>query len=164
MSLGGTSWTDIGAAPYKWNACLRARVSEGLVSVTVTPSTIAYGTVALGTTKDTITLGQLLTVTNNGTVAENFKIKSSNATRSGGTTWTLAATVGNNIFTHKYSKTRPTPTWLGMDVADTYYDLATNVAPNGTQTFDLQIGMPTSTTDYWEHTIIITILAVASGG
>jgi len=163
MSPNGTSWTDIGT-DYQWNASLRARVLEATVSVTVTPATIVYGTVALGTSEDTVTLGQQLTVTNNGGVTADFSIKTSDATRSGGTTWTLAAAQGNNQFTHEYSKTGPTPTWSGMDVADYYYDLATNVAPSGTQTFDLQIGMPTSTPDYAEHTIIITILAVAAGG
>jgi len=36
-------------------------------------------------------------------------------------------------------------------------------APGATQAFDLQIAMPSSTTDYLEHTIIITILAVEEG-
>jgi C1A family cysteine protease len=154
----GSSWTDL--AP-NYNACLRARVSEGVVSLVVAPSTIAYGTVALGTSKNT-TLGQQLTVTNNGTVAENFKIKSSNATRVGGTTWALGATPGSNTFTHAFS-TNGGGSWSLMGVADNYYPLASNISPNGTQTFDLQIGMPTSTNDYAQHTIIITILAVAAG-
>jgi C1A family cysteine protease len=161
MSPDGTSWEDIGAV-YNWNACLRARVSEGLVSVTVTPSTIAYGTVTLGTSKNT-TLGQHLTVTNNGTVNENFSIKSSDATRIGGTNWALGATPGNNTFTHAFS-TNGGGSWSLMGVADNYYPLANNISPNATQAFDLQITMPTSTTDYAEHTIIITILAVAAGG
>jgi C1A family cysteine protease len=159
MSPDGTSWEDIGAV-YNWNASLRVRVSEGLVSVTVTPSTIAYGTVALGTSKNT-TLGQHLTVTNNGTVTENFSIKSSNATRVGGTTWALGATAGNNTFTHAFSTTGGS-NWTALMTG--YQLLASGMAPNATQVFDLQITMPTSTTDYWEHTIIITILAVAAGG
>ena len=160
MSPDGTSWTDIGAA-REWNACLRARVSEGLVSVVVTPSSIAYGTVALGTSQDTITLGQNLTVTNNGDVTADFSIKSSDATRDGGTNWALGATAGNNTFTHAFS-TNTGGSWSLMGLADNYYALTSGIAPNATQTFDLQIGMPTSTTDYWEHTIIITVLAVAA--
>lgn len=161
MSLDGTSWTDIGAV-YNWNASLRARVSEGVVSVVVTPTSVAYGTVALGMGKNT-TSGQHLTVTNNGTVNENFKIKSSNATRDSGTTWALGATAGNNTFTHAFS-TNSGSNWTPMSTPDAYYDLASSIAPNATQTFDLQIGMPTSTNDYAQHTIIITILAVAAEG
>jgi C1A family cysteine protease len=152
------TWADL--AP-NFNACLRARVSEGVVSVVVTPSTIAYGTVALGTSKNT-TLGQQLIVTNNGTVNENFSIKSSDATGGGGTTWALGAAPGSNTFTHAFS-TNGGSSWSLMGVADNYYPLASNISPNGTQTFDLQIGMPTSTSDYAQHTIIITILAVAAG-
>ncbi len=161
MSLDETSWTDIGAPSVKWNACLRARVSEGVVSVVVTPASIAYGTVALGTSEDTITLGQNLTATNNGGVTVNFSIRSSNATRDGGTNWTLGATAGNNTFTHAFS-TNGGGNWFPMGLADNYYPLASGIAPNATQVFDLQIGMPTSTIDYWEHTIIITVLAVAA--
>jgi C1A family cysteine protease len=162
MSPDGTSWTDIGAdKQLKWNACLRATVSEGLVSVTVTPSTIAYGTVALGTSKNT-TPGQHLTVTNNGGTTANFFIKSSNATRDGGTNWTLVtATPGNNEFKHEFS-TNSGSTWTALITG--YQSLATGIAPNATQVFDLQITMPSSTTDYLEHTIVITILAVAAAG
>ncbi len=159
MSPNGTSWTDIGAG-YDWNACLRARVSEGVVSVVVTPSGIAYGTLALGTTQDTVTLGQQLTVTNNGGVTTDFSIKSSDATRDGGTAWTLVTTApGNNQFKHEFS-TNSGSDWTALTTS--YQSLATGKAPGATQTFDLQITMPDSTTDYLEHTITITILAVAS--
>jgi C1A family cysteine protease len=150
------TWTDM--AP-SYNACLRARVQKsGVVSVAVTSGTVTYGTVALGTTKNTITLGQTQTAKNDGTVAENFKIMSSDATRSGGTTWMLASAQGNNQFTHAFS-TNGGSSWTAMTTS--YQTLKTGVAPNGTQTFDLQIGMPTATDDYQEHTVIVTILAVA---
>lgn len=161
MSLYGTSWTDIGAG-YDWNACLRARVSEGVVSVVVTPESIAYGTVALGMSEDTATLGQQLTVTNNGGVTADFSIKSSDAAREGGTTWTLVtATPGHNEFKHEFSTTSG-GTWTALTTG--YQSLATGIAPAATQVFDLQITMPSSTTDYLEHAIIITILAVAAEG
>jgi C1A family cysteine protease len=160
MSPDGTSWEDIGAV-YNWNACLRARVSEGLVSVTVTPSSIAYGTVALGTSKNT-TLGQHLTVTNSGGVTANFFIKSSDATRDGGTNWTLVTGApGLNEFKHEFSINSGS-NWTALMTG--YQSLASGIAPNATQAFDLQITMPSSTTDYLEHNITITILAVAAGG
>ena len=161
MSPDETSWTDIGAA-IEWNASLRARVLEATVSVTVTPATIAYGTVALGTSEDTVTLGQQLTVTNNGGVTADFSIKSSDATRDGGTTWTLVTTTpGDNQFKHEFSTDGSFP---GTALTTSYQSLATGKAPGATQDSDLQITMPGSTTDYLEHTIIITILAVAAEG
>jgi hypothetical protein len=52
MSSDGTSWTDIGAAPYKWNACLRARVVSGggsSATIEVTPpSALAFGNFTVG--------------------------------------------------------------------------------------------------------------------
>ena len=160
MSPDGTSWEDIGAV-YNWNACLRARVSASLISVTVTPSSIAYGTLALGTSRNTAP-GQQLTVTNNGGVTANFLIKSSNATRDGGTNWTLVTNVpGLNEFKHEFSMNNGS-NWTALMTG--YQSLATGIAPNATQAFDLQITMPSSTTDYLEHNITITILAVAAGG
>ena len=160
MSPDGTSWTDIGAN-YYWNASLRVRVSEAGVSVAVTPASIAYGTVALGTSKNT-TPGQQLTVTNNGGVTADFRIKSSNATRDGGTTWTLVTDAPDlNEFKHEFSINSGS-NWTALTAS--YQSLATGIAPNATQAFDLQITMPSSTTDYLEHTIIITILAVAAEG
>jgi len=155
------TWVDAGAPSRRYNACLRARVLEATVSVTVTPSTIAYGTVALGTSKNT-TLGQHLTVTNSGGVTADFRIKSSNATRDGGTNWTLVTDApGHNEFKHEFS-TNSGGNWTALTTS--YQSLASGIAPNATQVFDLQIGMPTSTNDYAQHTIIITILAVAAGG
>ena len=159
VSPDGTSWEDMGVG-YDWNACLRARVSEGVVSVIVAPGSIGYGTVALGASQDTITLGQQLTVTNNGGVTADFSIKSSDATRDGGATWTLVtATPGHNQFKHEFS-TNGGPDWIALTTG--YQSLATSKAPGDTQVFDLQITMPDSTADYLEHAIIITILAVAA--
>jgi C1A family cysteine protease len=159
VSPDGIGWEDIGAV-YDWNACLRARVSEGIVSVVVTPSTVAYGTIALGESKNT-TLGQQLTITNDGGVAADFSIKSSNATRIDGTNWTLVTTIpGPNEFKHEFS-TNNGSDWTPL-VTD-YQSLASGVAPGFNQTFDLQITMPGSTTDYLEHAIVITVLAVAAG-
>ena len=160
VSPDGASWTDIGAG-YNWNACLRARVSEEIVSVVVTPSTIAYGTLALAESKNT-TPGQQLTVTNNGGVTANLSIKSSDATRDGGTTWTLVTTTpGLNQFKHEFSIDSGS-NWTAL--TGFYQTLKSNVLSGNNQTFDLQITMPDSTTDYLEHTIVITILAVAAGG
>jgi len=152
------TWADL--AP-NYNACLRVKVSGGFVSVTVTPATVAYGTVVLGTSKNT-TPSQQLTITNNGGVTANFLIKSSNAARDGGTNWTLVTGApGLNEFKHEFS-TNNGSSWTAL-MSD-YQSLATGVAPNATQVFDLKITMPDSTTDYPEHTIIIIILAVAAGG
>ena len=142
--------------------CLILLVSFGAlpvgaqVSVTVTPSTVAYGIVALGTSN---TASQQLTVTNNsGVTTENFSIKSSDATRGSGTTWELVTgTPSNSEFKHESSLNGTD--WTPMPANNDYITLATDIAPGNSVTVYLRISMPGSTIDYLEHTITITILA-----
>lgn len=131
-----------------------------IISITVADGTVAYGRVAVGATEDTTASGvnDTQTATNNGNVAEEFQIKSSNAI--GGTDWTLGAAQDDNTFTHKASIDDGSTWDIAMTAADVYVVLKGNVAVDGTQTFDLQIGMPTTITDYGEHTITVTVLAM----
>jgi hypothetical protein len=132
-------------------------VTAVLVSVTVTPGSVAYGTLALGANTTTLALAATQTAINSGTVAENFTIKSSNATRAGGTNWTLVTTTpGSNEFKHEFS-TNSGGVWTAMTTS--YTTLKTNVAVSSNQTFDLRITMPSSTSDYLEHTITVTVMA-----
>ena len=149
-------------APTAALAAETGTVSGYLVSVTVTDGGVTYGTLALNTTQTTLASGggvnDMQTATNDGTVTENFNIKSTNAIRTDGTTWTLAATKGNNQFTHQFSINAGS-SWTAMTTD--YAPLKAGVAATtGTQTFDLQIGMPTATTDYLQHSITVTVLAV----
>jgi hypothetical protein len=134
-------------------------VSAVMVSVSVSPGSIAYGTVNVGGTADTKTLGHTLTATNNGSAAENFQISSSDATRTSGTTWMLAATASADHFTHKVSTDNGVSWPIVMQPAGTYFTFASSIASGSGQSFDLQIGMPTSTADYLEHTITVTVMA-----
>jgi hypothetical protein len=135
-------------------------VSGELVSVTVTDGAVNYGTLELGQTKDTTNTGvnDNQTAKNTGTVSEKFTIKSSNA--EGATDWILGDTQSENQFTHEFSTTGGSPWTLINDVG---VDLASAVAAGAAKTFDLRIGMPTSVTDYTQHTIIVTITATLSG-
>ena len=135
-------------------------VSAYLVSVNVTDGGVAYGALEVGTSSSTLDLTDTQTATNDGTVAEDFSIKSSDATRGGGTTWTLVTgTPGNNEFKHEFSTTGSFP---GTAMTTSYTSLATSIAISGHQDFDLKITMPGSTNDYLEHTITVTVLATQS--
>ncbi len=149
--------------------------STGVVAATVTPQNIsvavsdgvvAYGTLDLSTAKDTTATGVNDTqlATNDGNVAEDFNIRSTDAT--GGTTWTLAATAGANQYTHSFCTAGggapdpcdATPTWNNMTTS--YAALANNIAAAGTNKFDLKIGTPTSSSDYVQKSISVTVQAV----
>ncbi|MCK4388142.1 MAG: hypothetical protein KAW00_05155 [Dehalococcoidia bacterium] len=157
--------THITAKPYNselYAFYAKVTYTPTIISITVTDGTVAYGTVAVGATEDTTASGvnDTQTATNNGNVAEKFQIKSSNAI--GATDWTLGSSQGDNTFTHKASIDGGNNWSIAMEVAGTYYELVASVPVDGSQTFDLQIGMPTSITDYGEHTITVTVLATAA--
>lgn len=130
-------------------------VTARMVSVTVSGGAIDYGSVALGGTQDTNTLGKTQTITNDGTVTERFYIRSSDATRSGGTSWTLASAVGSNEYTHKFKV--GSNDWAAL--TSDPQSLATNITAGSNVQFNLQIGMPTSVTDSGQHNITVTITA-----
>lgn len=149
--------------------------STGTVSATVTPQnisvavsdgTVAYGTLDLSSSQSTISSGinDTQVATNDGNVTEDFNIRSTDAT--GGTTWTLAGSIGADQYTHSYCNTgggAPDPcdsgaTWNAMSTS--YNTLTTAVAPAGTNRFDLQIGTPSSSSDFVQKSITVTIQAV----
>lgn len=136
-------------------------VTGKLISLTVSDGAIAYGVVAISTTQDTTASGVVDTQTanNNGTISENFKIKSTDATRDGGIDWTLDDTASPDKYTHKASLDAGSTWDIAMTEAGIYVTLSTDIAVDADETFDLEIGMPTSITDYLEHSITITVMA-----
>jgi hypothetical protein len=131
------------------------------VSVSVTDGEVTYGTLGVDAVKNTLSggLDDLQTATNDGNVTADFNIKCSNAIDGdSGTDWTLDSTTGQDQFTHEFSTDATFP---GTALTGTYQTLATGITASGTETFDLQITMPSSITDYSVKTITVTVQAVA---
>ncbi|MDP2671629.1 MAG: hypothetical protein Q8P13_04210 [bacterium] len=147
-----------------------ATVTPQSISVTVTDGSVAYGTVDLSSTQATTSggLDDTQVATNNGNVAEDFNITSTNAT--GGTAWTLASTIGTDQYKHSFCTAGggspdpcdSTPTWTAITTAGSYQSLSTNVAASGTTRFDLQLSTPSSVADYVQKSITVTVQAVAN--
>lgn len=130
-----------------------ATVTVQNISVSVTDGTVAYGTLPVNTTKSTLVgdLNDLQTATNNGNVTETLNIKGSDSAN-----WTLAATAGANQYKHEFSKDAfVTPTVL----TTAYQTLQAGVAADGTQTFDLRITTPTSSTNFGQQSVNVTVQA-----
>jgi len=132
-----------------------ATVTPQLISVSVSPGSVAYGTLALSvndgsrTTKESGTI----TATNDGNVTEKFNIKGSDAT-GGSTPWTLSdtpadtGTVAANQYVHDFSQTVPFDETTDKSLNSvTYKELAASVAVGANDTSELQMNMPTSSTD-----------------
>ena len=141
-----------------------ATVTVQNISLTVTDGAVAYGTIAVSTIKDTTSGGvnDTQVATNNGNVTEKFSIKGANTTNC---VWTLAATADADQYFHKFCTTGTGtsdpcdagPTWSALTT--NYAVLAASVVVDNTQKFDLQIGVPTSSTCYTEATANVTVQA-----
>lgn len=136
--------------------------STGTVAATVTPTslsisvasgTIEYGSVSLNTATTTVGNGYTQVVTNGGSDAK-LNVKSSNAT--GGTTWTLGTTPGSDVFKHEVSTTSGT-TYMTFPAADTYITASSTLSSLLTQDLDFRLTTPTSSTDFVQKTITITV-------
>ena len=137
-------------------APVSATVTPKKISVSVSPSSVAYGTVALDT--EVFPTGDpAITATNDGNVTETLNIVGANATF-GANTWTLSGTAnGADIYMHKFD----TPAYADPYTALTtsYQTLAASVASSGTQDFKLKIKTPVSTLAYGEYSTTVTIQA-----
>ena len=128
-------------------------------SVSITSSgVIEYGFVELSTASSTVGNGYTQTAQNDGNTTEKLNVKSSNAT--GGTTWTLASSIGTNIFKHEFSTTTGLR-WDVMPDSATYVTAAPSVVVSGTVSFDFRLTTPSASTDYQQKSITITVQAVA---
>jgi len=140
-----------------------ATVTAQNISVTITTDgSVAFSTIGVDSTKDTGTgaegVDDTETAQNNGNVIENFNIRATDSS-----SWTLAGTAGNEIFTMKSCIAgcdEVSPTWTSVGEDPTYVTLASGIATTNSQDFDLQVGTPTTTAVFDQQTITVTIQAV----
>lgn len=162
-------WAAIGTAALIASAAIpalaateqgvTATVTPKLISLTVSDGSVAYGALDLDSEKSTKDLSDNQTVTNNGNVAEKIQVKTSNAT--GGTQWTVGTVGTLDVFAHYWSANPGdgSPIWTAWSAADTYAILNASLAALGTQSLGLKIHTPTTTTDYVQKSITVTVLA-----
>jgi len=149
---------QVGLAQATDSGTVTATVTAQNISVSLDNTTIAFGTIGTASTKDTTTGGvnTSITATNNGNVAEKLNIMAANSTN-----WTLGATAGSETYTMKYCTATcdTTPSWSAVGISPSYAVLAASVAKDATQVFDLQVGTPTTTVNYTEQSMTVTVQA-----
>ena len=148
----------VSAISARADATVSATVTVTNLAVTVGDGSIAYGSLGLNTTKSTSTgMWDTQTATNTGNVAEDFNIQGTDTGN-----WTLAASAGAEQYEHAFCisgcTTAPT-NYTALTTSNT--SLASNVAANGAQAFDLALTTPTSTTHYTQQSVDVTIVASA---
>ena len=125
---------------------------SGTLSITVSPTTWDNGELAYGSSNSTS--GGHFTVTNDGTITCKVQIKASDTTD-----WTLSTSAGYNQFVMKASTDGGT-TW-GLTLTTSFQDLFSSIDPSSSDTFDLQLTMPTSGSTSTQQTITVTLQAVS---
>ena len=146
-----------------------ATVTPTLVAVSIPDGVVDYGVLNYSDTEDTVTLGDPQSILNDGNVNEDFAVRTSDAIGSGsGTTdWAhvAAASIDKDKYCHQYSIDNGV-SWPDFPVpaGGTYTaDIITDITPGNAGTLDLQILMPTDSTDVDDtKTSTVTVLATAS--
>ncbi len=152
FAAGGIAWAAT-------SATVAATVTVQNISIGVSSGTVAYGILANNTSKSTISgdLGDTQSATNTGNVAEDFSIKGQNSTA-----WTLAGSTGSDQYVHKFcSASCGSPPTNFTALTTSFQALASNVAVNGSQNFDLQITTPNPSTAFTQQSVDVTVLAAA---
>ena len=136
-----------------------ATITPQNISLTVSPTTVPYGYVALNSTKSTTEVSSTITVTNNGNVTEDISGTSTDAT-GGATPWELAESAAANAYTHKFSINGGS-SWTTFNVDNTTYaTIESGLTSSATTPLDLQIGTPTVSAVYDAKTITISLQAL----
>jgi hypothetical protein len=141
------------------NATINATVTPENLSITVSDGTISYGVLPLsGTANTTITgINDSQTTTNTGNVAIDINIRGTNSAN-----WTLAAVAGSDQYTHKFCSINcdTTPVWTALTTSN--QTLSTAVSAAGNSNIDLQLGMPTASTNFTQQSVNVVVQAVAN--
>lgn len=145
------------------NAQVTATVTVQNIAVSVSDGSIGYGTLAASGTQSTLAAGvdDMQTITNDGNVSEDFDIKGSNSAN-----WTLAGTQGENQYFHKFCNdttldcSSTSSNYTALTTSD--QEIGDAVAAAGTTTFQLYLGVPSSTTYYTQQNVNVTITASAA--
>ncbi len=134
-----------------------ATVTVQNVSVTVADGTVAYGTLGLNSSAGTNS-ADTQTATNNGNVAETLTIKGANSAN-----WTLSATNSTtDTYIHKFcTATCGSAPTNYTSLTTSYQTLNASVAASGTQTFDLYLTTPQTSSVYTSQSVDVTVLAAA---
>ncbi len=167
--LGAALWLPSAAAP---ESPITASVTVQNISVTVSPTSINYGTLAFETTKrsDALATPVTFTATNNGNVNEDLKVRGADATVTGGP-WTISATAPTcpaqtNIYRHSaIGKTGiADDPEIFMTTANSASNLVSVLAATGTKQLNSKLYMPCSGSGGLglTATTSITVVALAS--
>lgn len=145
----------VGVAVQADTAPISATVTVKLISVTVDPTSVNYGTLAFGDSA----ISSTFTATNEGNIDEAFEIKGADATFNGGS-WTLAGTSDTNQFRHTVTGVSPAIAEQSLTLSQATW--SGTISADGTQTFTSKFYMPTAGSGGAGETATTNITVVAT--
>jgi len=130
-------------------------ITADAVDVSVSPSSWAIGNITASSTPDTVGSGpDYFTATNDRNADEDLTL-----TIASSADWTAANSAGADQFGMNYSTAGGTPSWSPID-SSTGALLADDLGAGASETFDLQLEAPTSTTvGGTQQSIVVTVTA-----
>jgi hypothetical protein len=135
-------------------ASVTATVTVQNISVSVSDGSVAYGTMALNSSAGTNGT-DTQTATNDGNVTVDFNIRGYDTAA-----WTLAGSNGANQYVHQFCVSSCASAPTGYTALTTNYQtLAASKTASATQTFDLYITTPTSTSTYDQQSADVLVQA-----
>ena len=139
------------------NKTVNAMVTPKVISITVSTTTLQYGTLSVGSTNNIPTPASV-GVTNTGTAPIDIQVRAANSTPGG---WTPANTPGANIYRHEIdtSSTSSGGTFDGA-LKTTAEDIYNDVLAGQLKSIFFRLDMPTSSTSLDEQTLPIVITAL----
>ena len=139
---------------FAQEATVSATVTPGFVTVSISPTTVAYGIVNLGSTNVLPTPGTF-TATNDGTVTADFLIRGADTTG-----WILSGAAGADAYVHRASSDGFVAQTIVLST--TNQSLKASIAAAGTSSVSLNMDVPTSSTPIVEQTAAVTIVATVA--
>lgn len=147
-----------GGNAYSIKIC--AKITESpVISVSVSDGNVEYGIMPPDTSKSTLDLNDMQTVTNDGNVKENFNIKGKNSE-----CWTLDSINGPDQYVHQFCNTKNydcnNPPLNYSPLTTDYQQFASNIPPEGNVGLHLLLTTPTESSCYNQQSVDVTIQAV----
>lgn len=136
------------------SAEVAATVTLQSVSVSVSDGTVDYGVLATNSSAGT-NGSDTQTATNNGNVTADLSIRGQDSAD-----WTLETSAGEDQYVHRFctsSCNSPTTNYTALTTDN--QTLVENLAADATQTFDLYITTPTSSSAFDEQEVNVTVVA-----
>lgn len=138
---------------------IAATVTAQNITVSVDRASVGFGVIGVGTTMATNSSGvnETSTAHNDGNTTEKFNIMAGNSTN-----WTLNSIAAGSTYAMQFcvaADCDASPTWSMVGIDPAYATLNASIGAGLTQPFDLLMMAPTSTSNYDQQSITVTIQA-----